>query len=143
VTFNAASRWAAEAFALPLRDAATDLDDRTFYAPGSIFRLNLDPAQPLARGMPARTIAWFEDGPLFTVTDSSRVRIVGRYPDEQGNVLLSGWVLGPEHVAGRPAVLEIREGRGRFVLFGFRPQYRAQSLATFPLVFNALSGDDR
>ena len=80
VTFNAASRWAAEAFALPLRDAATDLDDRTFYAPGSIFRLNLDPAQPLARGMPARTIAWFEDGPLFTVTDSSRVRIVGRFP---------------------------------------------------------------
>jgi len=143
VTFNAASRWAAETFALPLRDATADLNDQMFYAPGSIFRMNLDSGHRLARGMSERTIAWFEDGPLFSVTDSSRVRVVGRYPADPDSVLLSGWVLGAEHVAGRPAVLEAREGRGRFVLFGFRPQYRAQSLATFPLVFNALSGEGR
>jgi hypothetical protein len=30
-------------------------------------------------------------------------------------------------------------GKGKIILFGFRPQYRGQSLATFPLFFNAIA----
>jgi len=80
---------------------------------------------------------------LFTVTDSSRVRVIGRFPTAPDDVLLSGWVLGPEYAAGRPALIDVRDGRGRVVLFAFRPQYRAQSLATYPLIFNALAGPAR
>ncbi|HEY6853691.1 MAG TPA: hypothetical protein VI139_05560, partial [Gemmatimonadales bacterium] len=109
-----------------------------FYAPGSIFRLELDPAHPISKGMPPQTIAWFEGGPAFDVLDSSLVRVIGRYPTDPEKVLLSGWVLHPEKVAGRAALLEVRQGQGRVVLFGFRPQYRGQSLATFPLLFNSL-----
>jgi len=47
-------------------------------------------------------------------------------------------VLHPERIAGKAALIEVRLGAGRVVLFGFRPQYRGQSLATYPLLFNSL-----
>jgi hypothetical protein len=52
--------------------------------------------------------------------------------------LLSGWILGDKLIRGRGALVEAKLGKGRVILFGFRPQYRAQSLATLPLVFNAV-----
>ena len=138
VALNDASRFATEQLLLPVRNVLEGVADDEFYAPGSIFRLELDPSDPLARGMPAQSIAWYENGPAFDVLDSSAVRVVGRYPADADKVLLSGWVLHPERVAGRAALLEVRMGKGRVVLFGFRPQYRGQSIATYPLLFNSL-----
>ena len=43
------------------------------------------------------------------------------------------WLLSP-----KAALVEVKMGKGRIVLFGFRPQYRGQSLATIPLLFNAI-----
>jgi hypothetical protein len=143
VALDAASRWATHAFDLPVEDESADLPPSAFYAPGSILRLDLDARHPLAQGVPARAIAWFEEGPLFTVRDTTRVRVVGRYPAAAADVLLSGWLLGAEHAAGRAALLEATHGRGRVILFGFRPQYRGHSLATFPLLFNALAAGNR
>jgi Zinc carboxypeptidase len=138
VTLNDASRFAVEQLLLPVRNVLEGVADDEFYAPGSIFRLELDTSDPLARGLPAQSIAWYENGPAFDVIDSSAVRVVGRYPAESDKVLLSGWVLHPERVAGRAALVEVTLGKGRVVLFGFRPQYRGQSIATYPLLFNSL-----
>ena len=41
-------------------------------------------------------------------------------------------------MAGRAAVVEVNMRPGRVVLFGLRPQHRAQTHATFPLLFNSL-----
>jgi hypothetical protein len=140
VALNQASAYAIRILGLPVRNVLQGLRDQDFYAPGSIFRLQLDAKAPIARGVPAQTIAWFEGGPAFTVTDTTNTRTIGRYPSNPANVLLSGWVLHPERVAGQGALVEAAVGRGKAVLFGFRPQYRGQSLATYPLLFNALLG---
>jgi len=138
IALNEACNFAIGALDLPVSDALGDLQPAEFYAPGSILRLQLDTTQALADGMPAQSIAWFESGPAFDVRDPTRVKVVGRFPAEPGNVLLSGWLLGATHLARKAALVEVRRGRGRAILFGFRPQYRGQSFATYPLLFNAI-----
>ena len=138
VALNNASRFAIQTLLLPVRNVLEGLSDDDFYAPGSIFRIELDTTHAVAKGMPSETVGWFEGGPAFDVLDSSLVRVIARYPDDPDQVLLSGWVLHPERVAGRAAILEVRQGQGRAILFGLRPQYRGQSLATYPLFFNSL-----
>jgi hypothetical protein len=138
IALNEACDFVIGALDLPVSDVLVDVPTRDFYGPGSILRLQLDPDEPMASGMPAQTMAWFESGPAFEVRDPTRVRVVARYPADPGDVLLSGWLLGAARLAGKAALVEVRRGRGRVVLFGFRPQYRGQSLATFPLLFNAI-----
>ena len=138
IVFNGACDFVIGALDLPVTDALDGLGPSAFYAPGSILRLRLDPASPLAGGMPPETIAWFESGPAFEVRDPTRVRVVARYPAAPGDVLLSGWILGAAQIAGKAALVDVRRGRGRVILFGFRPQYRGQSQATYPLLWNAL-----
>ena len=116
---------------------------REFYVPGSILRIVLDTTQAIADGLPGQGIAWFEDGPAFDVRDPSRVRVVARYPAQPGEILLSGWMIGGANLAGKAALVEVRYGRGRVILFGFQPQYRGQSLATLPLFFNAIRSATR
>ncbi|MEP7211615.1 MAG: M14 metallopeptidase family protein [Acidobacteriota bacterium] len=70
---------------------------------------------------------------------SDLVRVIARYPSDPKSILLSGWALGAEKIAGKAALVEVTMGKGKIILFGFRPQYRGQSLATFPLLFNAIS----
>jgi hypothetical protein len=64
------------------------------------------------------------------------VNIVARYPNNEVNA--SGWLRGEDYMRGRIAVVSIDMNPGRVVLFGIRPQHRAQTHATFPLLFNAL-----
>ena len=140
VALNEASRFAVQALLLPVRNVLESVTDDEFYAPGSIFRLELDTAHRVARGMPRETIGWFQAGPAFEILDTTVARVIGRWPEDPTRLLLSGWVLHPERVAGKGALVEVRQGEGRVVLFGFRPQYRGQSIATYPLLFNSLQG---
>ena len=54
------------------------------------------------------------------------------------DLLMSGWATGTEHIASKSAMARVSLGSGHIVLFGFRPQFRGQSRATYKLIFNAL-----
>ena len=142
VCLNGASNFAIEHLKLPVRNALAGLRRTDFFVPGSILRIVLDKSHPLTEGLPQESVAWFEDSPAFEIAGDpaalARVKVVARYP-QSGNPLLSGWLLGEQHLRGRGALVEVGVGEGRVVLFGFRPQYRAQSLATYPLLFNAIN----
>ena len=144
VFLNRASNFAIEQFKLPVRNVVGGLPRTDFYVPGSILRIELDTTHPIAQGMPKATIAWAEDSPAFEVTNdpqasvpASNVRIIASYAADK-DPLLSGWLLGGDKIKGKAALVEVTMGKGRVILFGFRPQYRAQSEATYPLFFNSL-----
>jgi hypothetical protein len=144
VFLNRASNFAIEQFNLPVRDVTQGAKRADFYIPGSILRTELDTTHPVAKGMDKLSIAWFENSPAFEIkTDplalANNFRIIARYPANPKDILLSGWALGAERIAGKAALVEFTIGKGRIYLFGFRPQYRGQSLATFPLFFNAIT----
>ena len=139
VTFNDASRWAITSLGLPVKDVLDGVSVRDFYGPGSILRIELKQDDPLTKLMVAPPVAWFEHGPAFEITDPSRATAVATYPAE-GSPLLSGWLLGGERLRGKAALVDVKQGKGHVVLFGFRPQYRGQSIATYPLVWAALLG---
>jgi hypothetical protein len=140
VCLNRASSFAIDQLKLPVRDVTRELSRQEFYAPGSILRIEVDKSQSIGASMPKESIAWVENSPAFEVSDqkeAARVRVIARYP-ARGELLLSGWLLGGERLRGRAALADVTLGKGHIFLFGFRPQYRGQSMATYPLFFGAI-----
>lgn len=137
ITFNNASNFAIEKLGAPARNVLKGVQARDFYCPGSILRAHLDSSSSLTFGVEKESIAWFENSPAFEITDPASAHAIASYSESE-NPLLSGWILGDKLIRGRAAMVEAKIGKGRVILFGFRPQYRAQSLATFPLLFNSI-----
>ena len=124
-------------FNLPVRNVLDGLRPADFYCPGSVLRVEVETSHPLARGYRREADAYFVNSAAFEVTDPSKARVVARYAGKE-EVLRSGWLLGAEKLAGRAALVEASLGRGRVILFGFRPQHRGQTWGTFPFIFNAI-----
>ena len=139
VFLNSSSNFAIEQFSLPVKNIAKEWKRKNFFIPGSILRTELDISHPIAKGMSPKSIAWFQRSPVFESTDDSKVKVIAKYPTDPNDILLSGWALGKEKIAGKAALVEVKMGKGKIILFGFRPQYRGQSLATFPLLFNSIA----
>lgn len=138
VAVEEATEYMIDIFDLAIANAVDRLPPQEFFIPGSILSVELEGDHPITRGKGERTPAWFwRSSRAFDLQDGG-VQVVARYGD--GNPLLSGWLLGPQYLAGKPAIVEARVGEGSLVLFGFQPDYRGQTVTTWPLLFNALAG---
>ncbi len=122
-------------FGLQMKNVLSGLRRSEFYNPGSIVKLSVDTSDPIARGMRRETPAYFTTSSAFEVADSN-AKIVAKYADK--DALMSGWMLGEKYMNGKAALVETGFGKGKIVLFAFRPQHRGQSWGTFPFIFNAL-----
>ncbi|HKU77538.1 MAG TPA: M14 family metallopeptidase [Pyrinomonadaceae bacterium] len=137
ICFDNACDLAIKEFNLPLRNTLEGVRSSEFYCPGSILALDVDNKHPIAALLPDTLPAYFINSSAYTAASDANVRVIARYAKE--NVLLSGWLLGEDRLRGQIALAEVGVGKGRVVLFGFRPQHRGQSWATLPLIWNALS----
>jgi hypothetical protein len=90
--------------------------------------------------MPDTAAVYFTNSTTLDVSQAPGARVVARYPARGEDILMSGYLQGADAIAGQTAAAWVPLGSGDVVLFGFRPQYRGQSVGTFKMLFNALLG---
>ncbi|NOT47950.1 MAG: peptidase M14, partial [Acidobacteria bacterium] len=138
VCFDDSCELAIKRFNLPVGNVLAGLKRNEFYNPGSVVKLTVDTKHEVARGMPEQIPAYFTSSSAFEITGAERqnVDVIARYAEK--DALLSGWMLGEKLINGKPALIDVTYGKGKIVMFAFRPQHRGQSWATFQLIFNSL-----
>ena len=137
-------------FNIPVRNLVRGKPSKEFFCPGSLLRVWVDRQHPVGYGLPEWVSGYFARSQAFEIVDTPNghaqdprspaarfdTHVLARYSD---TVLLeSGWIRGGDLIADKPAAVEVRYGRGRIVLLGFRIQHRGQTHGTFALLFNAI-----
>ncbi|MDP2956291.1 MAG: M14 family metallopeptidase [Longimicrobiales bacterium] len=153
IAFDQATDLPMDHFGIPVRNAVAGLDPQEFFVPGSLIRTDVDTGHLFAAGMQGQVAAAFSQSRAFEIVTLPRsseggmettpeapapaVEVVARYAEK--DLLMSGWATGEQrHLAGRPAMVNVRLGSGNVVLFGFKPQFRGQPRGTYKLLFNAI-----
>jgi hypothetical protein len=139
IALGDASSFAIHELRAPVRDVTETLSRDEFSTPGTILRVSVNGNHPLGYGMPEHAFVYCTNDPVlaFPAGRSPQGTIVLRFEDGP-QVVASGWAGAPETLYGKGALVETSAGKGRMVLFGFRPQYRGQTQGTYRLLFNAL-----
>lgn len=151
ITFDESTEYAINQFGLPIENAIDGVSRERFYIPGSLIRTTIDTDDPLAAGMQETVAAMFSRSRAFDIDEAwsrggkyeipeapqANVDVIARYAED--DLLMSGWEIGAEnYIGGKPAMVRVPLGEGNVVLFGFRPQWRAQARGTYKLIFNAI-----
>jgi len=141
VALDSSSEYFIELFELPVSNVLSKVSRDAFNCPGSTLRVAMNQDSPLSFGMRPEEAIYFARSPAFQtrVPDARFDRtVIARYPDDDKDILVSGYLEGGDLLEKRAAAVEFAVGEGRVILIGFRAQHRAQPLRTFKLLFNAL-----
>lgn len=121
---------------LPVENVVRGLGRGVFFSAGSLLEVRTDVSHPLMAGMPERAKIFFDRSPVFTTKEGFEGAVLAAY-EADGSPLLSGYLLGEDHLQGQAAAVDVKHGDGHVVLLGFRPQWRGQPSGTFRTLFNA------
>ena len=121
-----------------LRDRVVD-PTSLFYSPGSLLKQEYNPRHPVGYGMPDTWPVFFRFDQAYRLKPSFDIaaKVISRYPDAK-DMVASGWLLGDELLRDQANVVSFKVGRGTVVTMGSQIAFRAQTRATFKLLFNAI-----
>ncbi len=139
ITLGSSSELPLENFQIPVENPLKDVERTDFFCPGSVLAVEVDTSHPIGYGMREKSAVFFRRSPAFSLTpttEQTEAKVVVTYPDR--NPLMSGWLLGGEHLYNKAAVVDVPVGKGKVILIGFRAQHRAQPHRTFKILFNSI-----
>ncbi len=123
---------------LPVQNVIEGAKSDKFFCSGALLRIETEHADlPVNYGVSDAPVVMFQGGPAFQSQPGFHGAVLASYPKET-NPLESGLLLHPEAIEGKAAAMELAYGKGHIVLFGFKPQFRGQSHATYKYLFNEL-----
>jgi hypothetical protein len=143
IAFNRTASSLIPLMSLPVANVLQGVKSDKFFCSGALLRVETDHAEmPANYGVSESPVVMFQAGPAFETLPGFHGAVLARYP-KQTNPLESGLLLHPEAIEGKIAALELAYGKGRILLYGFKPQFRGQSHATYKYLFNELYSFDR
>ncbi|MBK5296266.1 MAG: hypothetical protein JJE40_03845, partial [Vicinamibacteria bacterium] len=137
ITLGNAAEFAIDHLDLPAVVASRADDPDTALVPGTLLKTTLAPDHPVNAGMTPRVdVMNVMNNAYAPGRGAEGLRAIAQYPDEP--LVASGYASGESRLRGRLAAFDVAMGRGRVVVLGFRAQHRAQTWATFKMLFNAI-----
>lgn len=141
VALGSASDTVVDALGLPVENI-TPARGGSFNAPGALLAQKYDVSKSAAWGMPKSWPTWYNNDPVYSTKDKKAS--VSKYPPK-GDLLVSGYAIGTEAIAGGTNVAQFSFGKGNVTIAGGHITFRTWPRASWTIVTNAIyngAGDD-
>ena len=130
---------AAAYYGLPVSNQLAGLGGEKYYVPGSVLRVSVDNADPIAHGFDKELDVFFDNNPVFKLDADAAAK--GVKPVAWFNSpspLRSGWAWGAPYLDKGVEVIDATVGQGKVYLFAPEITFRSQPHGTFKFLFNGL-----
>jgi hypothetical protein len=139
ITLFESCEFAIDKLEIPVKNTVKEINPKEFHCPGSTLWVNIDNNHPIAYGMPDKGLILLRGNHAYAIKgthNNEDYKVVVSYSEE--NIMQSGWLIGEKHLSRKAALIEAKKKKGKVIMYGFSPQNRALTDATFKLFFNAL-----
>ena len=115
------------------------LGSEKYYVPGSVLRVAVNTALPIAHGITSPVDVFFNNSPVFRLEPTAAMKGVKPIAwFDSPTPLRSGWAYGQGYLEGGVQGIDASVGMGKLYLFGPEITFRAQPHGTFKFLFNGI-----